>query len=196
MADPSFQALVDAARGGDEQAAAHIVREYQSELRRYVRFRLTDPGVRRVLDSLDICQSVLAAFFVSLLDGRLEVVQPRQLFRLLAVMAENKVRDKVRRHRAARRGGGALPPGTPPDVAESPGAERDPADLAEGRELLTVVRERLRPEDREPVERWLAGDGWPQIAAAVGRRPDAVRHQVTRAVDQAARELGLIGDGS
>ena len=45
-----------------------------------------------MVDSLDVCQSVLAGFFVSLRDGRLDLVQPRQLFRLLAVMAENKVR--------------------------------------------------------------------------------------------------------
>ncbi len=191
MTDTSaFQSLVDAARAGDQNAAARLVGEYQSELHRYVRFKLTSPSVRRVVDSLDVCQSVLAAFFVSLRDGRLDIIQPRQLFRLLAVMAENKVRDKVRLHHAARRGGGVLAANAEHAVVEA--REGDPAVDAEGRELLGAVRERLRPEDRNVVERWLAGEGWPQIAAAAGKKPDAVRHQVTRAVDQAARELGLI----
>jgi DNA-directed RNA polymerase specialized sigma24 family protein len=192
MNDSVFQVLVDRARTGDETAAATLVTEYQTELHRYVRFKLTSPAVRRVVDSLDVCQSVLAGFFVSLRDGRLEVIQPRQLFRLLAVMAENKVRDKVRVHHAARRGGGALADGGPVDVVE--GRDEDPAEAVEGRELLASVRDRLRVDDREVVDRWLAGEGWPQIAAAVGKKPDAVRHQVTRAVDQAARELGLIGE--
>lgn len=190
MNDTSFQALVNAARAGDEAASAQLVSEYQSELHRYVRFKLTSPKVRRVVDSLDVCQSVLAAFFVSLRDNRLDVIQPRQLFRLLAVMAENKVRDKVRHHHAVRRGGGVMAT----DVADATAMARDgdPADGAEAREVLTAVRARIRGEDLLVVDRWLAGDGWPQIAAAVGKQPDAVRHQVTRAVDQAARELGLL----
>jgi RNA polymerase sigma factor (sigma-70 family) len=188
----SFRHLVALARAGDEPAAAVLVREYQSELHRYVRFRLTNPGVRRLVDSLDVCQSVLASFFVRLRDGQLEVLEPRQLFRLLAVMAENKVRDKVRRHQAARRGGGAPVAAVGAETIDAPAPDTDPADAVAGREILAAVRDRVRPADREVVERWLAGEGWPQIAAAVGKKPDAVRHQVTRAVDQAARELGLI----
>jgi DNA-directed RNA polymerase specialized sigma24 family protein len=190
----TFQCLVARARAGDEQAAAQLVREYHSELQRYVRFRLTHPAVRRVVDSLDVCQSVLAAFFASLRDGRLEVSQPRQLSRLLAVMAENKVRDKVRWHNAVCHGGGRVVSAADETVAA--GREPDPAETAEGRELLAAVREKVRSEDRAVVDRWLAGEPWAQIAAAAGKSPDADRHQVARAVDQAARELGLIEGGA
>jgi DNA-directed RNA polymerase specialized sigma24 family protein len=194
MTDPSFQALVNAARAGDDAAAARLVREYEGELRRYVRFRLTHPGVRRFIDSLDVCQSVLAAFFVHLQGGQLELVQPRQLFRLLAVMAENKVKDKVRRHQAARRGGTLT--GAAVETVDLAGSAPDPAEVAEGRELVSALRARLPPEDRAAVERWLTGDGWDEIAAAVGSTPDAVRKRVTRSVDRAARELGLIENAS
>jgi RNA polymerase sigma-70 factor (ECF subfamily) len=187
----SFQALLNAARAGDESAAARLVREYESELRRYIRFRLTHPGLRRFLDSLDLCQSVLAAFFVHLQAGQLELVQPRQLFRLLAVMADNKVRDKVRRHNAARRGGGTQGAGGT-ETIDFPANEPDPADAAAGRELVVALRDKLPPEDRAAVERWLAGEGWAEIAAAAGSTPEAVRKRVTRAIDRAARELGLI----
>jgi len=189
-ADDSFQALVRAARAGDDAAATRLVREYESELRRYVRFRMTHPGVRRLLDSLDVCQSVLAAFFVQLQGGQLDLERPAQLFRLLAVMAENKVKDKVRRHRAARRGGDAR--GVAAETVELIGGAADPADTAAGRELVVVLRDRVPEEERGAVDRWLAGDGWAEIAAAVGGTPDGVRKRVTRAIDRAARELGLI----
>ncbi|MCE9530506.1 MAG: RNA polymerase subunit sigma-24 [Planctomycetes bacterium] len=192
MTDASFQATVDAARNGDEEAAARLVREYQPELQRYIRFRLTNPGLRRFLDSLDVCQSVLAAFFVHLKGGRLEMIQPRQLFRFLAVMAENKVRDKARRHRTARRGAGILDGSPSIETVDLSSADPGPAELASDRDLVAALRDRLPAEDRDSVERWLAGDGWNEIAAAAGNTPEAVRKQVTRSIDRAAKELGLI----
>ena len=52
-------------RQGDEQAAEELVRRYEAEIRLEVRgwLRLRNPGLRRVFDSMDICQSVLASFF-------------------------------------------------------------------------------------------------------------------------------------
>lgn len=191
MTDTSFAATVRLARAGDESAATRLVREYEGELLRYIRFRLTNPGVRRFLDSLDVCQSVLAAFFVHLRAGQLDLVRPRQVFRLLAVMAENKVRDKVRRHRTARRGGGATEAGAI-ETVDLPGADPDPADAVAGRELAAAILDRLAADDRRAVDRWLAGDGWADIAAAVGGTPDGVRKRVGRAIDRAAAELGLI----
>jgi hypothetical protein len=88
--DAAFADLLRRACANDEQAATELCRSYEPELRRFLRFRMTDPGLRRFLDSLDICQSVRAAFFVHLQAGELEVASPRQLHRLLAVMAQNK----------------------------------------------------------------------------------------------------------
>jgi RNA polymerase sigma-70 factor (ECF subfamily) len=62
--DHSFHDLVRRVRSGDDAAAAKLVRHYGPALRRAVRTRLTDPELRRLLDSMDICQSVLASFFV------------------------------------------------------------------------------------------------------------------------------------
>ena len=192
MTELSFQDTVDAARSGDEMAATKLVAEYLPELQRYIRFRLTYPGLRRFLDSLDVCQSVLAAFFVRLQGGQLDIVQPRQLFRLLAVMAENKIRDNVRRHRAIRRGAGALDRAPPLDTVDRSSPEPGPAEVAADRELVTALRDRLPAEDRLPVDLWLEGHGWNEIGAAVGSTPEAVRKRVTRSIDRAARDLGLI----
>jgi hypothetical protein len=62
--DQHFADLLRRARQGSEQAAADLIRAYEPERRRFIRFRLTDPDLHRFLDSPDVCQSVLASFFV------------------------------------------------------------------------------------------------------------------------------------
>lgn len=108
LEERDFSTLLRRASDHDEEAAAELVRSYEPELRRYIRFRLTDPELRRFLDSLDVCQSVFAAFFVHLSAGEVQSSHPRQLMRLLTAMAQNKLRDKRRRSQAQCRAGGLL----------------------------------------------------------------------------------------
>ena len=53
-------------RAGDAQAAEEVVRRFEREIRLEVRtcLRLRDARLRRVFDSMDVCQSVLGSFFV------------------------------------------------------------------------------------------------------------------------------------
>jgi hypothetical protein len=67
-----------------------------------VRFRL-DPRLRRLYDSLDICQAVPGKFLVYAAAGRLDLQSPEQLVKLLATMAQNEALREGRRQRAARR---------------------------------------------------------------------------------------------
>src|SRR3954466_15883459 len=97
--DVSFQQLIGRVRKGDEQAAAELVRTYEPAIRRAVRFRLTDPALRRTCDSLDVCQSVLMSFFVRAASGQYELDTPEQLLHLLTVMARNKLLNEARRQR-------------------------------------------------------------------------------------------------
>src|SRR5436309_12071378 len=101
--DTSFQDLMRRVRAGEERAATELVRQFEPEIRRAVRVRLTDPRLRRVLDSLDVCQSVLGNFFVRVASGQLELDRPENLLRLLVTMAKNKVLDHARRQQAACR---------------------------------------------------------------------------------------------
>ena len=64
MSDESFTDLISRVRGGDEHAATDLVRRYEPEIRREVRFLLRDPFLRRSFDSMDICQSVMGSFFL------------------------------------------------------------------------------------------------------------------------------------
>jgi RNA polymerase sigma-70 factor (ECF subfamily) len=188
--DHSFRDLVRRVRSGDEAAAAELVRHYGETLRRAVRARLTDANLRRVLDSMDICQSVLASFFVRAAAGQYDLHSPRQLVRLLEAMAHNKLLRQVERLRAGRRDyercqEGGLEAGELADSA--PG----PYEVAEGRELLAQFLSRLSEQERRLADLRALGRSWKDIAGEVGGNPDALRIQLTRAVNRVARQLGL-----
>ena len=56
LTDAQFAELMARTRSGDQDAAQQLVREYEPEIRRAARLRLTDPKLRRIVDSIDICQ--------------------------------------------------------------------------------------------------------------------------------------------
>jgi RNA polymerase sigma-70 factor (ECF subfamily) len=62
--DNNFADFLRRVRAGDGQAAAELVRRCESAVRVAVRMRLADSRLRRVVDTMDLCQSVLASFFV------------------------------------------------------------------------------------------------------------------------------------
>ena len=76
------------------------MRRYEPAIRLAVHVRLTDPGLRRLLDSMDICQSVLASFFLRAASGEYDIADPGQLLQLLSAMARNKLAHQIRKHRA------------------------------------------------------------------------------------------------
>jgi RNA polymerase sigma-70 factor (ECF subfamily) len=193
-ADPADADLLHRLRGGDAAAAAEFVRRYEPEVRRAARVRLTDPRLRRVLDSTDVCQSVLGAFFVRAAAGQFDLTDPDQLLRLLVVMARNKVLDHARRQQAGRRDGRRVA-ATDAVLADVTDPSPGPGRVAAGRDLLAEVRGRLTEDERELADHRVRGLDWEAIAAARGERADALRKRYTRALDRVARELGLEDDG-
>ena len=124
--DDSFRDLVRRVRGGDDAAAAELVRHYGPALRRAVRARLTD-RLRGLLDLSGIYQSVLASFFVRAAAGQYDLHSPGQLVRLLEAMARHKLLRQVGRLRAGCRGGGRCPGGdteVPDPGPDPPGVGR------------------------------------------------------------------------
>src|SRR2546425_4632263 len=101
--DLSFRELIERVRTRDEQAAAELVRLYEPTIRMAIRVRLSDPALRRLLDSMDICQSVLANFFVRAASGQFQLETADQLVKLLVTMARNKLTNYALQQRAARR---------------------------------------------------------------------------------------------
>jgi RNA polymerase sigma-70 factor (ECF subfamily) len=193
MSDEEIAAdLLKRLRAGDGEAAAELVRRYEPEIRRAVRVRLTDPRLRRVLDSLDVCQSVLGNFFVRVAAGQLELDRPENLLRLLVTMARNKVLDHARRQQAACRDQRRVA-ADDAELAGVPDPTPGPSQIAVGRELLERVRRELTDEERELADQRALGRDWPEIAAERGATPDALRKKLTRALDRVASRLGLEG---
>jgi RNA polymerase sigma-70 factor (ECF subfamily) len=188
--DPSFGDLIRRVRAGEEEAATQLVRRYEPTIRRIVDVRLRDPRLRRLLDAEDVCQSVLASFFVRAAMGQYRLDTPEQLVRLLATMARNKLANQVHRHQAQRCDYRRVTTGT---VEEREIAAPDPSLSTEtsSAKLLQDARQRLSAEERRLLELRQEGRSWAEIAAALGGSPDGLRMQLTRAVDRVARELGL-----
>ena len=185
--DNLFLTLVRRVRAGDGMAAAELVRLYEPAVRRVVRMRLRDPRLRRVLDSTDVCQSVMASFFVRVAAGQFELNRPEQLLRLLSVMARNKLAGQARRGYVTRREVGDE--SAPGSALADPGP--GPNQQVVWRDLLAAVRGRLSDEERQLADRRARLQGWEQIAAELGGSPEALRKKLTRALDRVARQLGL-----
>jgi len=159
-----------------------------------VRRRLTDPNLRRVLDSIDICQSLLGRFFEGVVAGRFELTNEEQLLNLLATMARNKITSHARKQTAARRDARRNQKGNQ-DPQALPDHGQSPSQVVANQELLQEIRNRLSPEERRLVDLQALGKSWKEIATEVGGSPDALRMQYTRAVARVARELRLRDPG-
>jgi RNA polymerase sigma-70 factor (ECF subfamily) len=188
--DNTFADLVRRLRAGDPRAAEELVREYEPAIRLEVHCRLRDPRLRRAFDSLDVCQSVLASFFVRAAAGDYDLGRPDQLRRLLVGMARKKLLLQVRKQRAQCRDVRRSEPINRDDSA-AVAADPSPSRHCEAQDLLHNFRQRLTPEERRLAELRALGREWRDIAAQVGGTPAARRKQLSRAIDRVARELGL-----
>lgn len=190
MADEpnAFRDLIRRVRAGDERAAEELVRHYEPTVRLVIRRRMTDARLRRLLDSMDICQSVLGTFFAEVAAGRFELDTPDQLCKLLATMARNKLVSCTRKQTAARR--------TPLDLEifggehlESVDPHPTPKQIVGDQELVEEIRKRLSPEELRLYELYAADHTWSEIAAEVGGTPDECRMRYTRAMKRVRKEL-------
>ncbi|WP_165235614.1 RNA polymerase sigma factor [Aquisphaera insulae] len=187
---PTFDELIRRVRAGDPAAAAELVRTYEPAIRRAVRFRLADAHLGSVLESMDICQSVLASFFVRAASGQYELETPEQLMKLLGSMARNKLASEARRQFAKRRDARRVTAaGEEADLLAASG--ESPSSVVAARDLLQEVRRRLSPDERRLLEMRDQGLEWPGISAALGGSAEALRRRLARALDRVSRELGL-----
>jgi RNA polymerase sigma-70 factor (ECF subfamily) len=183
----SFADLIRRVRAGDQEAATELVKRYEPTIRRAVHFRLVDNRLRTMLDSMDICQSVLASFFVRVASGQYDLDQPEQLLNLLVAMARNKVASAARKQGADCRDYRRMT-AAPPDLV-SPDAS--PSQQVAAAELLQEAQRRLTPEERQLVEMRRQGRQWADIAAELGSNPVLLRKKLSRALDRITQQLGL-----
>jgi RNA polymerase sigma-70 factor (ECF subfamily) len=182
--------LIHRVRRGDADAAEELWRRYEPLLRREVRLRLRDPRLRRLFDETDVCQSVMASFFVRAAAGQFDIDGPEKLQRLLLQMGRNKVTTHARRHSTQRRDF-RREEGLPEEGDVAAGAAPSPSQNVVWRDLLQRFRERLGEEERQLADLRAQGREWAEIAAELGGTPDGRRVQLKRAVTRVSRELGL-----
>ena len=190
----SFQELLQRVRAGDQEAARQLVQRYERAIRRAVRLRLADSRLARLFDSMDVCQSVLASFFVRAAAGQYELERPEQLVRLLVTMARNKLASAARRQHRKRRDYRRVAEAGTGEMERVAGTDPSPSAQAAGKELLERFRGGLSTEERELADLRGQGFAWPEIAVRLGGTAQARRMQLTRAVERVARELGLDED--
>ena len=190
-----FRDLLTRVRAGDQRAATNLVRQLEPELRRAVSVRLGDPRLRRVIDSVDVCQSVLANFFVRVRLGEFDLARPEQLLHLLVVMTRNKLQDRRRHQQAQKRDQRRTEGQANGDLDALAGTALEPGRIVAGRDLLEEVRKLLTDDERRLADHRALGREWPEIAAMVGGQPDALRKKLDRALDRVTARLGLeVGD--
>jgi RNA polymerase sigma factor (sigma-70 family) len=194
LAHDEFAEFIRRVRAGDAQAAAELVRRHEPEIRLEVRtwLRLRDPRLRRVFDSMDISQSVLASFFMRAAVGEYDLDQPQQLVHLLVGMARNKLREKVKYHQRQRRDIRRVQ-GTGPAGDEPGPVGESPSQVVAGKELLGEFHKRLSAEERQLADLRVQGRDWAAIARELGGTPEGRRKQFRRAIERVERELGLAG---
>jgi RNA polymerase sigma-70 factor (ECF subfamily) len=188
--DNTFTEFLRRIRAGDDEAAAELVRRFEPVIRREVRLRLTDPALFGLFDSGDFCQSVLLSFFVRASLGQYELNRPEDLRNLLLRMARNKVADRLRQLRR-QPADGRRERAADVEGLELPGHEPEPERVAGARDLLRAVLAGLPESERRLAELRMAGNTWPQVAAAVGAGAEACRKQLSRALDHIVQHLGL-----
>ena len=178
----------------DEQALFERLSEYEPEIRRAARVRLS-PLLRPHLDSVDLVQSV----FIALLDGlrrdKLDLSNPDKLVALSAQIIRRKVARVWRRMQRRSRLNSRLdlPREIDPQSIPMPGDDTDPADAAQLRDSIREVLVHLEFDERRLIELRLEGYSTADAARALGASPDVLRVRLSR-LRRRLRELGLMSD--
>lgn len=185
-----FRELIQRVRDRDEDAARELTERYSNVIRRVVRMHLRDARLRQVMDSMDVCQSVLASFFVRTALGQYELETPEHLINLLSTIARNKLMTQANRHRAQRR-----------DIRKNITTETeglvvfdrasDPSEQVSAREILEQVRGQLDQAERYLADQRALGRTWQELAQELGKTDVALRKKLTRALDRVMSHLGI-----
>lgn len=199
---PSFQDQVAKALKGDGAARDWLSREYESFVYRCAHNKLY-AHLRPVVGSLDICGDVWKSFWEAADNGQFLTQEvrkgstepdaflldsPVELEKLLQSMVYHKVIRAFRKEAAK----GRTPPGGKVDVLEGepPASGPTPSVDAGNKELAEKAWALLSEEEKRILE-WRIEEkfSFVDIAAQLGKKPDAVRKQYNSILDRLRTEL-------
>ena len=181
MPTPELQEFLAVLQSGDQRAADELLRRLDPFLRRVIRQRLLDGRLRRIVDTTDICQSLLKDFLRVRASRQPPSEASTELCAYLAAAVHHKIQTRLRKE---RRHAGSLPADWEP-VSREPriGAELDDRDYSD------TVRARLDESTRRLFDLKARGHTWAEIAAQLGGTSDALRMRLRRAVAVVLSEL-------
>jgi DNA-directed RNA polymerase specialized sigma24 family protein len=191
----TFHDLIRRAQQGEEAASQALVSECEPFIRRCARAQLISLRSRLSLDSDDVCQMVLARFFLVLARGDFEFAEAQDMFKLLNVMTHNLMLDELRKSRRQSRDRRREQDRMIGDldvldlVADPAGT---PSKIVAGHEIIGEIRRRMSGDELYLLEQRAVGRGWADLAAEQGCQPDALRKKLDRAVQRVFGELDII----
>ena len=178
-----FDDLIQRIRSGDPDAAAQLVAEYEPFIRRATRNRMRSSSLRRMLDSMDICQSVLASLFHRTNEGQYVLNTSDELQKLLMRMVRNKVADAWRRYSVRILGIDGI------ELDLTCGAAAPPEDELVIKELIEKARSQFSGEELELLDLRIDGREWDEIARLKAGTPESLRKRLSRAIDRVSEQL-------
>jgi RNA polymerase sigma-70 factor, ECF subfamily len=188
----SDQTLLRLFRSGDRDAALALYLRYSARVRNLARYQCPADLAAR-FDPEDIVQSVFRSFFVDARRGLYEAPSGGDLWRLLAVIALNKLRARCAFHRAARRDARQTRGGdTLADLEDVLGAPAD--DPAYFDVVVREALERLPLAHRQIIALRMEGHGVAEVAQKVGRSKRTVERLLQECRAHCAHLVSWSGD--
>ena len=186
----SLSELLAQVRAGNQDAATKLVSRYEPLVRNSIRVRLRDERLRRLFDSMDLCQSVMGDFFSDL--NKFEISSPQDLINLLITIVNSKVADKYRYATTKKRDMNRLDEGGPSSDLYKPGAT--PSAILERQETLDLILRELREDELRIYRLREQNLSWSEIAQATGRTEAAAQEVFRRALVRIRKMHNPTGD--
>lgn len=183
----SDRSLVRLVRDGEQAAATDIYLRYSDRLLKLAQ-RNTSPCLATRFDPEDVVQSVFRSFFRRVSEGAYDVPAGEELWRLLLVLALNKVRSLAKHHLAQKRSVGSTQSASDTEAHTFPVSDPQPRQILE-----MVIEERLAglPEtQRRIVEQRIQGFSVAEIATQTQRSKRTIERVIKRFRDDID---GMIG---
>jgi RNA polymerase sigma-70 factor (ECF subfamily) len=182
--EPSDHSLLHRLRAGSQDAATQLYLRYARQLEQLARSRCPADLAPR-LDAEDIVQSTFSSFFRGFNLGYYDVPAGETLWKLLLVIALNKIRAKCNFHHAARRDARLTTSVDAPETALPPGSSDETARIFLQMAIAQTL-ERLPESHQNMALLRIEGYEVAEIAARSGRS----RRSVERVLQEFRQRLG------
>lgn len=171
--ESSDRSLLRRFRNGQADASTQLYLRYANRLEALAA-RRSSPELGRRLDPEDIVQTVFRTFFRRVAECNYDVPDGEEIWKLLLVIALNKIRDAGAHHKAAKRDVRRTSSGEANELAIQNAAGKDEAALAVLRMVVDDVLEDLPESHRRMIELRIDGHEIAEISREVGRSKRSV----------------------